>query len=64
MDPPYKEKKLNILLKDIIYLKLLKRNGIIIIHRNKKDNEFYPEEFKILKTKIYGISKIIFGLNA
>ena len=62
MDPPYKEKKLNILLKDIIYLKLLKKNGIIIIHRNKKDNEFYPKEFKILKTKIYGISKIIFGL--
>jgi len=51
-------------LKDIIYLKLLKKNGIIIIHRNKKDNEFYPEEFKILKTKIYGISKIIFGLIA
>ena len=64
LDPPYKEKKLNILLKDIIYLKLLKKNGIIIIHRNKKDNEFYPKEFKILKTKIYGISKIIFGLIA
>ena len=64
LDPPYKEKKLNILLKDIIYLKLLKKNGIIIIHRNKKDNEFYPEEFKIIKTKIYGISKIIFGLIA
>ena len=60
----HKEKKLNILLKDIIYLKLLKKNGIIIIHRNKKDNEFYPKEFKILKTKIYGISKIIFGLIA
>ena len=64
LDPPYKEKKLNILLKDIIYLKLLKKNGIIIIHRNKKDNEFYPKEFQILKTKIYGISKIIFGLIA
>jgi len=47
---------------DIIFLKLLKKNGIIIMHRNKKDNEFYPKKFKILKTKIYGISKIIFGL--
>jgi len=62
LDPPYKEKKLNNLLKDIIYLKLLKKNGLIIIHRNKKDREFYPKEFKILKTKTYGISKIIFGL--
>ena len=64
LDPPYKEKKLNVLLEDIIYLKILKKNGIIIIHRNKKDNEFYPKEFQILKTKIYGISKIIFGLIA
>jgi len=62
LDPPYKEKKLNNLLKDIIYLKLLKKNGLIIMHRNKKDREFYPKEFKILKTKTYGISKIIFGL--
>ena len=62
LDPPYKEKKLNNLLGDIIFLKLLKKNGIIIMHRNKKDNEFYPKKFKILKTKIYGISKIIFGL--
>ena len=64
LDPPYKEKKLNVLLEDIIYLKILKKNGIIIIHRNKKDNEFYPKEFQILKTKIYAISKIIFGLIA
>jgi len=64
LDPPYKEKKLSVLLEDIIYLKMLKKNGIIIIHRNKKDNEFYPKEFQILKTKIYGISKIIFGLIA
>ena len=62
LDPPYKEKKLNHLFKDIIYLKLLKKNGLIIMHRNKKDKEIYPKEFKILKTKTYGISKIIFGL--
>ena len=62
LDPPYKEKKINSLLKDIIFLKLLRKNGIIIMHRNKKDSEFYPKEIKILKTRIYGISKIIFGL--
>ena len=62
LDPPYKEKKLTNLLNDIIYLKLLKKKGVIILHRHKKEKELYPEKFKILKIKIYGISKIIFGL--
>ena len=62
MDPPYKEKKLSNLLNNIINLKLLKKKGLIIIHRHKKENEIYPEELKILKIKTYGISKIIFGL--
>ena len=61
LDPPYKEKKLINLLNDIISLKLLKKNGVIIIHRHKKEEEIYPEKFKILKIKTYGISKIIFG---
>ena len=61
LDPPYKEKKLTNLLNDIISLKLLKKNGVIIIHRHKKQKEIYPEKFKILKIKTYGISKIIFG---
>ena len=61
LDPPYKEKKLNNLLNDILSLKLLKNNGIIVIHRHKKEEEFYPEKFKVLKIKTYGISKIIFG---
>ena len=62
LDPPYKEKKLINLLNDIIYLKLLKKNGVIILHRHKEEEEVYPEKFKILKIKTYGISKIIFGL--
>ena len=62
LDPPYKEKKLSNLFNNIINLKLLKKNGLIIIHRHKKENEIYPEELKILKIKTYGISKIIFGL--
>ena len=61
LDPPYKEKKLNNLLYDIISMKLLKDNGSIIIHRHKKEEEVYPKKFKILKIKVYGISKIIFG---
>ena len=62
LDPPYKEKNINDLLSDIIYLKLLKKGGVIILHRHKKENEVYPKELKILKIKNYGISKIIFGL--
>ena len=61
LDPPYKEKKLTNLLNDIISLKLLKKNGAIIIHRHKKEEEIYPKNFNILKIKTYGISKIIFG---
>ena len=61
MDPPYKEKKLSDLLNTIIKLKLLKDNGIIIIHRHKKEEDIFPNEFNIIIKKNYGISKIIFG---
>ena len=60
MDPPYKEKKLTDLLNTIIKLKLLKDNGVIIIHRHKKERDVLPNEFNILIEKNYGISKIIF----
>ena len=61
IDPPYKEKKLLGLLNTIIKLKLLKDNGIIIIHRHKKEDDIFPNEFNIIIKKNYGISKIIFG---
>jgi len=62
LDPPYKEKNLDYLLNEIINLKILKKNGIFIIHRHKKENDIFPEELKIFKIKKYGVSKIIFGL--
>ena len=61
MDPPYKEKKVPNILNKIIKLNLLKENGVIIIHRHKKEKDLFPKEFKIIISKIYGISKIIFG---
>tara|TARA_B100001245_G_scaffold222015_1_gene193821 strand:- start:146 stop:706 length:561 start_codon:yes stop_codon:yes gene_type:complete len=61
LDPPYKENKLSNLLDEILSLKLLKNNGLIIIHRHKKQKENFPNNFKILNIKTYGISKIIFG---
>jgi len=63
MDPPYKEKKVLGILNIIIKLNLLKKNGVIIIHRHKKEKDIFPEEFKIIINKNYGISKIIFGNN-
>ncbi len=61
IDPPYKEKKLPELLEKLINLKLLKKNGIFIIHRHKKEDEQFPRKFNTLIKKNYGISKIIFG---
>ena len=61
LDPPYKEKKINIILNNLSKFKKLKVDGIIIIHRHKKEEDNFPEEFKIIEEKKYGISKIIFG---
>jgi len=63
IDPPYKEKKIIDLLEKIIELKLLKDNGILIIHRHKKEEDIFPNKFNIIIKKNYGISKIIFGNN-
>ena len=62
LDPPFKDKNLDKILSNINKNKILKKDGIVIIHRHKKENDNYPENFKILEKKIYGISKIIFGL--
>ena len=61
LDPPYKEKNIFELINNITKVNILKKNGIIIIHRNKKSKDNYPNNFKILDIRKYGISKIIFG---
>ena len=61
IDPPYKEKKINIILNNLSKFKILGPDGIIIIHRYKKEEDNFPEKFKIIEQKKYGISKIIFG---
>ena len=40
---------------------LLEKNGVIILHRNKINNEKLPDYFNVLDERVYGISKIIFG---
>ena len=60
LDPPYKDKNLENLLNDIKDKKILKKNGIIILHRHKSETDSFQKSFQIIEQKVYGISKIIF----
>jgi len=60
-DPPFKNKNLNDLIKLIEKKKLLKKNGIIILHRHKNNKEKFAECFEVIEQKVYGLSEIIFG---
>ena len=61
LDPPYKYKKINILIEKIISKKILNDNGLIILHRHKQDESYISNKFNILDKRIYGISKLVFG---
>ena len=61
LDPPYRERKIKLLLELIKKSKILKRDSIILIHRDKKFVDEFPENFKVIITKNYGRSKILFG---
>ena len=60
IDPPFKINNLDIILDKIIHSKLLDIIGVIVIHRHKNSNDKIPSELKMVKTKNYGLSKIIF----
>ena len=60
LDPPYKDKNLDKLLIEINNHKILNKNGIIIIHRHKNEQDIIPKVFQIVDQKKYGISKITF----
>ena len=40
---------------------MLSKEGVLILHRHKKEKDDFPENFNILEEKTYGISKIFFG---
>ena len=63
LDPPYRNKNLDKVLIDIDEQKILKKNGIIIVHRHKNEPDSLPKNFEIIDEKKYGISKIIFLTN-
>ena len=61
IDPPFKDKNINILLEKLKISKIAEKKTLILIHRNKKYKEDFIKEFKIIREKTYGLSKIIFG---
>ena len=60
MDPPYKDKNLNLMLDVIKNEKILKENGILVVHRHKDAKDLIPNKLKIIEEKKYGLSKILF----
>ena len=60
MDPPYKDKNLNLLLQNLENIKILNKNAIVVIHRHKNEQDMIPKNFKVIEEKRYGLSKIIF----
>ncbi len=60
LDPPYKEENISDLIEHILKIKILKKNGFIILHRHKKSKDNFKKEFFINRSVKYGISKIIF----
>jgi len=61
IDAPFKEKKIDLIIKNIKKNNLLKKNGIIILHRYASYEDNFSDDFKVIDYKKYGISKIIFG---
>ena len=60
-DPPFKEKLINKIIELIYDQKLVTKNNIFILHRNKKSREILPNYFDLIDERSYGVSKIIIG---
>ena len=60
-DPPFRNSNIKVLFDLLFENKILKKDGIIILHRNKNFKEELPDYFKIIDERSYGVSKIVFG---
>ena len=61
LDPPFKDKEINILIDQIKISKIADINTLIIIHRNRKSVDNISKFLNVLDEKNYGLSKILFG---
>jgi 16S rRNA (guanine966-N2)-methyltransferase len=62
IDPPFADNEYIKNLELIKKNKIFKRDHIVIIHREKKTNDDFKNNLKILETRNYGRSKILFAL--
>ena len=62
LDPPFKDTKFIQNLETIKKNKIFSSNHVVIIHREHKTNDNLNDNLKIVETKQYGRSKIIFGV--
>jgi len=60
LDPPYRNKNLDKVLIDIDEQKILKKNGIIIVHRHKNEQDPYQKTLKLLMKKNMVFRKLYF----
>ena len=60
-DPPFKDLNIEKLIQLIYNNNVLRKNGIMVLHRNKNTKEKLPDYFKTIDERIYGISKVTFG---
>ena len=61
LDPPFAENFFINDLKNIKKLKIINRNHLVVINREKKSKDDLDEVLTILLSKNYGRSKILFG---
>jgi len=60
-DPPFKDLNIEKLIQLICNNNVLRKDGILVLHRNKNAKEKLPNYFIIIDERIYGISKVTFG---
>ncbi len=60
LDPPFKDRNVSMILDLIKNENILNKNGIIIIHRHKNEDDIFSKNFNIIEEKRYGVSKIFF----
>ena len=60
-DPPFKDLNIEKLIQLICNNNVLRKDGIMVLHRNKNTKEKLPDYFKTIDERIYGISKVTFG---
>ena len=61
LDPPFKDESFLENLNIIKKKKIFNKSHIVVIHREKSSKDKFNKFLKLIETKIYGRSKIIFG---